>query len=94
MVSSLYDPLGFLAPFIMTAKLMLQELCRRNLKWDERIPRLFSKQWSDWLSDLQRISGFKVARCIKPQDFGTSITAQIHHFSDANQAGYGTVSYL
>ena len=26
-VSSLFDPLGFLAPYIMKAKLILQELC-------------------------------------------------------------------
>ncbi|XP_032387795.1 uncharacterized protein LOC116699370 [Etheostoma spectabile] len=93
-VSSLYDPLGFLAPFIMPAKLMLQELCRRNLKWDEQIPPFFSKQWYDWLSDLQRISEFKVDRCIKPQNFSVSATAQIHHFSDASLVGYGTVAYL
>lgn len=93
-VSSLYDPLQISAPFIMPAKLMLQELYRRNLKWDEQIPPLFSKQWSDWLSDLQRINGSKVDHCIKPQDFGTSVTAQFHHFSDASQACNGTVSYL
>ncbi len=93
-VSSLYDQLGFLAPFTMSAKLMLQELCRRNLKWNEQISPSFSKQWSDWLSDLQRMSAFTVERCIKPHDFGTSVTAQIHHFCDASQAGYGTVSYL
>lgn len=92
-VSSLYDPLGFLAPFTMPTKLMLQEICRRNLKWDDQISPSFSRQWSGWLSDLQKMSGSRVDCCIKPQNFGTSVTAQIH-FSDASEAGYGTVSYL
>ena len=37
---------------------------------------------------------FTVERCLKPVNFDNSVTAQIHHFSDASQAGYGTVSYL
>ncbi|KAM9717459.1 uncharacterized protein ACNS7B_021107 [Menidia menidia] len=65
-VSSLYDPLGILAPFSMPAKLLLQDLCRQNLKWDEVIPHSLSRKWLDWLEDLQRISSFKVDRCIKP----------------------------
>ena len=68
-VSSLYDPLGFLSPFGMPAKLLLQELCRRNLGWDDAIPHCFSEQWSNWREDLQRMSEFKVDRCIKPRDF-------------------------
>ncbi|XP_062422203.1 uncharacterized protein LOC119220568 [Pungitius pungitius] len=93
-VSSLYDPLGFLAPFSMPAKLLLQELCRRNFGWDDAIPHFFSKQWSNWLEDLQRVSKFQADRCIKPRDFGEPVTAQLHHFSDASQVGYGSVSYV
>lgn len=92
-VSTLYDPLGFLAAFTITAKLLLQELCRRNLGWDDAVQYDFSKQWTGWLEDLKRMSEFKVNRCIKPKDF-CPVTAQLHHFSDASQVGYGTVSYL
>ena len=58
-VSSLYDPLGFLSPFSMPAKLLLQELCKRNLGWDDAISHSFSEQWFNWLEDLQRMSEFK-----------------------------------
>lgn len=93
-VSSLYDPLGFLASFTLSAKLILQELCKRRYAWDEDIPPYFSQQWSEWLKDLEKIAEFKVHRCFKPTDFGKPIKAQLHHFSDASQDGYGTVSYL
>ncbi|XP_039867392.1 uncharacterized protein LOC120721259 [Simochromis diagramma] len=89
-VSSLYDPLGILSPFSMPAKLLLQELCRQNLKWDEVIPHSLSQRWRDWLEDLQLISKFKVKRCIKPNCFGRPDRAQLHHFSDASQDGKST----
>ena len=34
-VSSVYDPLGFVAPFILTAKMILQGLCRKTIGWDD-----------------------------------------------------------
>ena len=61
--------------------------------WDDAIPHSFSEQWSNWLEDLLRMSEFKVDRCIKPRDFRDP-TAQLHHFSDASQVGYGAVSYV
>ncbi|KAJ8020040.1 hypothetical protein HOLleu_41875 [Holothuria leucospilota] len=33
--SSFYDPLGFAAPFILVAKSLLQEVCKRGADWDE-----------------------------------------------------------
>ncbi|KAJ8412275.1 hypothetical protein AAFF_G00145420 [Aldrovandia affinis] len=42
-VSSIYDPFGFLCPFILKAKQILQELCKTKLGWDETIPEEFSK---------------------------------------------------
>lgn len=38
MVSSVYDSLGFVAPFILTAKLILQDLCKKKPGWDDKIP--------------------------------------------------------
>ncbi len=51
-VSSLYDPLGFVAPVILPAKQILQQLCKLRLGWDETIPLHISQAWKRWLDDL------------------------------------------
>lgn len=33
-MSSIYEPVGIAAPFILPAKRLLQNLCRRGLGWD------------------------------------------------------------
>lgn len=33
-------------------------------------------------------------RCLKPSDFGYTVAARLHHFSDASEHAYGNVSYL
>jgi len=42
-VSSIYDPLGFVSPCILPAKAILQDLCLKDLGWDDQIPE-HSKQ--------------------------------------------------
>ncbi|XP_038133532.1 uncharacterized protein LOC119778397 [Cyprinodon tularosa] len=93
-VSSIYDPLGFLSPFILMAKIIVQNLCRLKLTWDDDIPEEIANRWFAWLSDLSRFASFSVKRCIKPEGFGSVVSAQLHHFSDASEKGYGVVSYV
>jgi hypothetical protein len=93
-VSSIYDPLGFAATFIFQAKLFLQDLCRKKLDWDDVISEEGQKRWNAWLNDLPQLEKFVIDRCLKPTDFGTITSSQIHNFSDASQAGYGAVAYL
>jgi len=33
-VSSIFDPLGFMNPFMLPAKRIIQELCRKKVVWD------------------------------------------------------------
>lgn len=37
-VSSIFDPLGFVAPVLLEGKAILQELCRQNVGWDDPVP--------------------------------------------------------
>ena len=39
----------------MKAKLLLQELCRRKLEWDEEINESEKKQWLRWLRWLNTV---------------------------------------
>ena len=93
-VSSTYDPLGLASPFVLPAKIILQDLCRMRLGWDEKVSGEPLYRWEKWLLDLPRLSDFAVNRCVKPANFGDIISSQLHHFSDAAETGYGSVTYL
>lgn len=96
LVSSLYDPLGFAAPLILhvPAKVLPQELCRRNFGWDETVPDETLLKWNVWVEDLPNLTIISWPRCFKPKEFGVLHKVQLHHFSDALEVGYGAASYL
>ena len=93
-VCSLFDPLGFMAPYVMKGKLLLQELCRQKLEWDDIRGQREKEQWECWLGDLSRLQEIRIERCIKPKDFGEIKETQLHLFSDGSRVGYGAVAYL
>nr|CAB3263162.1 uncharacterized protein LOC104265735 [Phallusia mammillata] len=92
-VSSLFDPLGFVAPVILHARKLLQELCKENYGWDQEVPPDIEKRWNAWISELPGLSEIKIKRCF--QTTGLEVkTHELHHFADASSCGYGTVAYL
>ena len=93
MVYSLFDPLELIALYIMKAKLLLQELCRKKRGWDGDIDAQEKQQWSRWLEDLSRLEEIKTEHCFKPKEFDEIKSTQLHIFSDGSRVGYGAVAY-
>ena len=93
-VSTVYDPLGFLAPLLLVGKRLLQELCKGKVDWDDPIPENVRECWLRWREELHLLENLAVPRCFKPEDFGTVTSTQLHHFSDASTNGYGQCSYI
>ncbi|XP_046898685.1 uncharacterized protein LOC124482244 isoform X1 [Hypomesus transpacificus] len=93
-VASLYDPLGFVSPFVLIGKRVLQETCKQGTDWDDPLPTELRPVWDNWKSDLENLEKITIPRCYVPKDFGQVVKTELHHFSDACSYGYGQCSYL
>lgn len=69
-VASVFDPLGFLAPFLLLGKKILQEMCQKGVGWDEPLPRELMPRWNNWLKDLENLLSLHIPRCFTPVDVG------------------------
>ena len=92
--SSLYDPLGLVAPVTLVPKLVLQNACRQKLQWDETISESDTDKWANWLQSISSLSKVSIDRCIQPTelDMSTSVV-ELHMFSDASEYAYGSAVY-
>ncbi len=93
-MSSVYDPLGYISPFVLQAKILFQAECRTGKDWDSDLEDGNLKLWLKWLEGLPTLEQFRLPRCLYPPEFGVPVSAQLHHFGDASQLAYGAVSYV
>ena len=90
--SSVYDPLGFLVPFVLRAKALIQELWRQNFEWDEIISQSLQETWKKWLEELNQLPKIKVKRCFNIDI--NIVRTELHIFCDASTTAFAAVSYL
>ncbi|XP_068750963.1 uncharacterized protein [Montipora capricornis] len=93
-VSSLFDPLGFLGPFLLPVKVILQQLWRIDASWDHPIQGPLLAQWNNWLKSMSYVANLKIPRCFKSFSERSISNIQLHYFSDASTHGYAAVGYL
>ena len=87
-ISSIYDPLGFIAPVVLVGKKILQDICHTN-SWDEPVDDATKSRWEKWRNELGLLENLKVPRSFKPKEFGKVVSTQLHYMSDASTCGYG-----
>ncbi|XP_058809946.1 uncharacterized protein LOC131675118 [Phymastichus coffea] len=91
-VMSVYDPLGIISPFTIQAKLILQDVWRSAVGWDERIRDDEFEFWLIWLRNLPRMQVCKISRYLRFRKIDAQ--TQLHTFTDASTKAYATVAYL
>lgn len=70
-IARIYDPLGLIGPVLILAKITMQDLWKLNIDWDESVPQIFFKKWSNYYNLL--LDHVKIPRCLNPQQ------SIIHH---------------
>ena len=60
-VASIFDPLGLVSPFVLTAKIFLQELWSMKLDYDTIIDNNVKRKWKKWQGELKNVSKVEIA---------------------------------
>ncbi|XP_014204706.1 uncharacterized protein LOC106636723 [Copidosoma floridanum] len=90
-ISQIFDPLGIVAPVIIAAKLIIQELWLLKITWDTPIPDALAQRWLHIRDDLAKLSGVTVPRWLGAHP---PSAVELHGFADASQDAMGAVIYL
>ena len=93
LTASLLDPLGFLSPFVITPKVLFQDLCATWVNWDEPLSRKVKRQWDSVEKDLEILNDLRVPQCCILVDHYPTLVF-LHGFSDASECAYAAVLYL
>ena len=54
-IASLFDPLQFLAPFTVRAKVLMQEIWMAGVDWDDELPENLKPKWEKWVLELPQM---------------------------------------
>ena len=91
-IAMLFDPMGFLAPYVIRAKILLQEMWTSGLDWDDPLDPSQARQAKKWFEELTELSDVQVPRCLQLNSHVETVT--LHTFTDASGDAYGAVTYV
>ncbi|XP_057366742.1 uncharacterized protein LOC130687585 [Daphnia carinata] len=94
-ISSVYDPLGLVAPVIFVMKSLLQDIWtnEERIGWDDVVPETLSQRFYGWYDHLENLESLSVPRCFRFKR-GHWTQQHLHVFTDASSKGFGAVAYF
>lgn len=91
-IAQIYDPLGFVAPVVVRAKMLIQELWQIKVGWDDSLPQAYLDRWRDFRQELAQLDILIIPRWLRLTSRNCKV--QLHGFSDASTLAMGAVVYL
>ncbi|XP_017468619.1 PREDICTED: uncharacterized protein LOC108360719 [Rhagoletis zephyria] len=90
---SIFDPLGLISCFTIGLKILLQDIWRSDIGWDEPLSIDLYEKWCHWKSNIEVIKTAKIPRCYS-EFLQHAKEVQLHMFVDAGENAYSAVCYL
>ena len=81
-----------MGPFVIKAKILLQELWSRGYDWDDVIHDEIASRIGSWCGQLRSLGKVQVPRCLR--EAKEVVAKRVVTFVDASLQAYGTVVYL
>ena len=83
--------MGFLNPYVIRAKILLQEMWTSGLDWDDQLDENLARKAKTWFAELQQFGKITVPRCLQLEK--RVVTTTIHTFTDASGDAYAAAIY-
>ena len=93
-IARLFDPVGFLSPYVLILKILFQELWQLGLDWDEETPQTLGDRFSKWLSGIEMLRQWDIPRRYSTCPWTSIKGLELHCFGDASTKGYGAVGCI
>ena len=88
LVSSVFDPLGWVSPLTVHGKIFLQTLWKERMDWDQTLNDEQIRAIPDILIDFQRVDEFSFPQHIIHDN------SELHIFVDASSRAYGAAACI
>ena len=86
-LSTLYDPIGLFAPITFVGKILMRDIWKLKMGWDEKLPETFRDRLNEIVTIYNQLHNVSLPRqCIEDG-------SDLHVFCDASGEGYGCVAY-
>ncbi|XP_032798778.2 uncharacterized protein LOC116935610 [Daphnia magna] len=91
-LSKVHDPLGLIAPAILPARILMQDIWHSRCGWDDVLDQELRKIWTNWTNELKLLEALRIPRCIRHVTKPDHL--ELHAFSDASENGFGAFVYI
>jgi hypothetical protein len=88
-IAKIYDPLGWLAPTIIIAKMFMQDLWSLKVTWDEELPLNDIQRWKKFANELEALTTISIPRWIHYTEGDVALIG----FCDASEKAFAAVIY-
>ena len=92
--SKIYDPLGFITPVSIRAKILMQDIWQLNVDWDEPLDGDVRDRWISIAEDIEKSTNTATTPRKYFTSYQTGEIIQLHVFADASPKAYGAVAYI